>query len=285
MQYYIKRKKLLNNEFSFDLDDLRRYFFQTYKYFDNRELFDVAFKGVWGVESFSNNQYQVYPPSMAPTPEVFFINQLESDNIYPIHKNYIYYSVEELFTLIEILYKHIGFYDFGNDKFEKREHQEEFTTLINNLLKRYKNGYYLDEKLGFIMEQSNEAVNALLQTDVPKTINEGVMEQLQTSVKMFYRFNSNEESKKKAINILADILEPLRENLKELLNNEYEVNKNSHDKLIFEVVNQFNIRHNNQKQITGYSREIWYDWMMQYYTSVIITYYRLIENKGYIRGS
>ena len=130
------------------------------------------------------------------------------------------------------------------------------------------------------MEQSNEAVNALLQTDVPKTINEGVMEQLQTSVKMFYRFNSNEESKKKAINILADILEPLRENLKELLNNEYEVNKNSHDKLIFEVVNQFNIRHNNQKQITGYSREIWYDWMMQYYTSVIITYYRLIENKG-----
>ena len=49
MQYYIKRKKLLNNEFSFDLDDLRRYFFQTYKYFDNRELFDVAFKGVWGV--------------------------------------------------------------------------------------------------------------------------------------------------------------------------------------------------------------------------------------------
>lgn len=190
-----------------------------------------------------------------------------------------------MFTLIEILYKHIGFYDFGNDKFEKREHQEEFTTLINNLLKRYKNGYYLDEKLGFIMEQSNEAVNALLQTDVPKTINEGVMEQLQTSVKMFYRFNSNEESKKKAINILADILEPLRENLKELLNNEYEVNKNSHDKLIFEVVNQFNIRHNNQKQITGYSREIWYDWMMQYYTSVIITYYRLIENKGYIRGS
>lgn len=233
MQYYIKRKKLLNNEFSFDLDDLRRYFFQTYKYFDNRELFDVAFKGVWGVESFSNNQYQVYPPSMAPTPEVFFINQLESDNIYPIHKNYIYYSEEELFTLIEILYKHIGFYDFGNDKFEKREHQEEFTTLINNLLKRYKNGYYLDEKLGFIMEQSNEAVNALLQTDVPKTINEGVMEQLQTSVKMFYRFNSNEESKKKAINILADILEPLRENLKELLNNEYEVNKNSHDKLNF----------------------------------------------------
>lgn len=65
-------------------------------------------------------------------------------------------------------------------------------------MKRYKNGYYLDEKLGFIMEQSNEAVNALLQTDVPKTINEGVMEQLQTSVKMFYRFNSNEESKKES---------------------------------------------------------------------------------------
>ncbi|GIO28274.1 hypothetical protein J43TS3_28850 [Ornithinibacillus bavariensis] len=97
---------------------------------------------------------------------------------------------------------------------------------------------------------------------------------------MFYRFNANEESKKKAINILSDILEPLREELKDLLNNEYEVNKNSHDKLIFEVVNQFIIRHNNQKQRTEYSREIWYDWMMQYYTSVITTYYRLKEKMG-----
>jgi len=280
MEYYLKRKKLLNNEFSIDLDDLKRYFFQTYKYFDDRELFDVAFKGVWGVEGFSNKQYQVYPPSMAPTPEIFFINHLESDDIYPIGKNYNYYNEEELFTVIEILYEHICSYDFGNDKFMKKEHQEEFATLINNLLKRYKNGYYLDEKQGFIMEQSNEAVNALLQTDIPKTINEGVVEQLQTAVKMFYRFNSNEESKKKAINILADILEPLREDLKDLLNNEYEVNKNSHDKLIFEVVNQFNIRHNNQKQLTEYSREIWYDWMMQYYTSVIVAYYRLKENKG-----
>jgi hypothetical protein len=83
------------------------------------------------------------------------------------------------------------------------------------------------------------------------------------------------EEKKKAINILADILEKEREPLKELLNSEYEVGKNEHDKLIFGIVNGFNIRHNRADQKGDYSREIWYDWMMQYYTSVIIAYYKL----------
>ena len=89
---------------------------------------------------------------------------------------------------------------------------------------------------------------------------------------------SNLEQKKKAINILADILESEREEVKDILNAEYEVPKNEHDKLIFGIVNGYNIRHNRADQKSDYSKEIWYDWMMQYYTSVIIAFYKL-KNK------
>ena len=95
---------------------------------------------------------------------------------------------------------------------------------------------------------------------------------------MYYRFDANLEQKKKAINILADILESEREEVKDTLNAEYEVPKNEHDKLIFGIVNGYNIRHNRAGQKSDYSKEIWYDWMMQYYTSVIIAFYKL-KNK------
>ena len=48
--------------------------------------------------------------------------------------------------------------------------------------------------------------------------------------------------------------------------------------MIFGIVNGYNIRHNRADQKNDYSKEIWYDWMMQYYTSVIIAFYKL-KNK------
>ncbi|RFU70033.1 hypothetical protein [Bacillus sp. V59.32b] len=274
MKYFAERNNLLDDDFSIDFEDLKNYFFQTYNYFERMELFDIAFKGVWKFENFKGEN-QIHPPTMSPSPEIFFINHLNKNNVYPIWENYESYKEEELFTIIEILYDHIGAYNYKDNTFIKDEHRKEFATHINNLLKRYKKGYYLDEKHGFVMEQPNEAINVLMNTEIPETMSESVIEQLKTAVKMFYRFDSNEESKKKAINILADILEPLREELKNLLNSEYDISKNDHDKLLFGVVNGFNIRHNDKKQLTSYNKPVWYDWMMQYYTSVIFTYYRL----------
>ncbi|QHS24337.1 hypothetical protein GWK91_16265 [Virgibacillus sp. MSP4-1] len=274
MRYFAERNDFLNSDFSISYKGLKNYFNQIHRYFEDRKLFEVARNGVWQSEQFKDD-YQLYPPSLSPSPEIFFINHLNRDKVYPIWEYYDTYKEEELFTVIEILYDHIGVYDHKKGTFISDEYKKEFAEHINNLLKRYKSGYYLNEKYGFIMELPNDAITALMNTEKPETMDDDVIEQLKTSVKMYYRFDSNEETKKKAINILADILEPLRNDLKEILNNEYDVNKNNHDKAIFNIVNGFNIRHNDKKQLTDYSKQIWYDWMMQYYTSVIFTYYRL----------
>ncbi|WP_445489829.1 hypothetical protein [Niallia sp. 03133] len=274
MRYYAERNNLLNKDFKIDLDDLKNYFIQVYRYFNDRKLFDVAFNGVWQSERYKED-YQLHPPTMSPSPEIFFLNHLNKDEIYPFWEYYESYSEEELFTVIEILYNHICSYNYSEGTFIEEKYKQEFAMHINNLLKRYKNGFYLNEKHGFIMEEPNEAVNALMNETIPDSMDNDVIEQLKTAVKMYYRFDSNEELKKKAINILADILEPLRDDLKSLLNKEYDISKNDHDKIIFGIVNGFNIRHNDKKQLTEYNKSVWYDWMMQYYTSVIFTYYRL----------
>lgn len=274
MKYYAERNNLLGEDFTISLDELKKYFFQTYKYFENRELFKIAFNGVWRYVDFQGES-QIYPPTMAPSPEIYFLNHLNSYSIYPIWEYYEFYNEEELFTIIEILYNHIGDYDFSKKEIVKKEFQNEYVTLMNNLLKRYKDGYRLDENYGIIIEQPNDAVQNILDTEVPETLDDNVLEQLRTSIKMYYRFDSNMELKKKAINILADILEPLRNELKEILNDEFNINKNNHDKLLFEIVNNFNVRHNDKKQFTEYNKPIWYDWMMQYYLTIIFTYYRL----------
>lgn len=273
MKYFAERNNQLIDNYSMDLEDLKKYFYQTYRYFEDRDYFEVAYTGVWTNENFK--EIQLFPPSMSPSPEIFFINHLRSGEVYPIRMYHESYSENQLFTVIEILYDHICVYDYKQKMLDKSNPKEEFATHINNLLRFYKGGYYLDAKHGFITEQPNDSLFVLLKEEHPKEMGAGVIEQLKTAMRMFYRYDANEESQKKAINILADVLEPLREELKSLLNNEYEINKNKHDKIIFEIVNDFNIRHNNEKQLTEYNKGIWYEWMMHYYTSVIYAYYKL----------
>lgn len=274
MKYYAERNNLLNNNFHIPFIRLKEYFFQIYKYFDNMNLFEVAYNGAWTIND-NLERKQLHPPTMSPSPEIFFMNHLNTDRVYPIWKYYKNYSEEELFTVIEILYDHIGKYDYDKETIVKEKYKNEFSMQINNLLKRYSKGYYLNEKFGFIMKLPNDSLISLMQEKIPESMSSTEIEQLKTAFSMYYRYDSNEEQKKKAINILADILEPLREDLKNVLNREYGINKNKHDKLIFEIVNNFNIRHNDKKQFNEYNKSIWYDWMMHYYTSVIYTYYKL----------
>ena len=270
-KYYAERKGLIKENLQMDLYEVLSFFYQTYMYFANKGYFKSAISGVW--TGSYDNERQILPPSLAPSAEVFFTTKLQSKTVYPIYEYYESYQEETLFTVIEILYDHIAYYDYEADELIKEEPKKEFCEQINNILKLYKKGYYL--------EMPNEALKEQLAYD-GNDMGDAVYKQLCTASEMYYRFDSNEEMKKKAINILADILESVREDVKNVLNSEYQINKNEHDRLIFDVVNSYNIRHNNGKQKTDYSKEIWYDWMMQYYTSTIITYHRLKKKHEFV---
>ncbi len=275
-KYYAERKGLLGSNIEIDFETLKDLFLDIYWFFKKKNGFDAAEIGILKKATNSwEEDYQIISPLFGSSPKAFFLKHLNSEDIYPINMNCNDYSEEELFTVIEILYDKIALYNNEKKCLETESIRKEFAIEINDILKFYDGGYFLEPNSGTIIKRTEEPLMNMLTEDLENYFNEDVMTKMRTAVKLYYRFDSNMETKKKAINILADILEPLRNELKDILNEKYEVNKNNHDKLIFDIVNGFNIRHNNKKQFTAYEKEIWYDWMMQYYCSVIITFYKL----------
>lgn len=256
------------SDFRLSLDECRNIFFQTYIYFYRQGAFEFAYNGA------TRGGKQLSPPTMAPDPKSFLTLQLQDRNTWPIDEKYTSYDEKTMFTIIEILYDHIGIYDMECQTFENSEWKKQFVEKVNGFLKFYSSGYYLEPKEGFIMELPNLPLQKQLQSNVD-SIPDDILERMGSATKQFYKYDSDMENKRKSINSLADILERIRNHLKEIFNGEYQIPKNAHDKLIFDIVNNYQIRHDNAKQKDEYSRDIWYEWMMQYYTSTIIAYYKL----------
>ena len=274
--YYAERNGLLNSELNLDLDNLLKSYRQIYDYFNNQGFYEPAFRGVWRQIPYSNDTEQIKPPLLAPAPETYFAVKLQSTEVWPITEYLEYYDEAILFSVIEILYDNIGYWDYNKGELIYKQPQEEYVEQVNNVLKAYRDGYYLEPSNGFIMKQPNQALREQLKYD-GSGMEPGVYEKLRTATELFYRFDSNLETKKKAINILADVLENVRENLKTTFEAESQEAGKKFDKEIFGIVNSYNIRHNRADQKSDYDKAIWYDWMLQYYTSTIIAYYRLNE--------
>lgn len=280
MQYYNERHGLIpENEISISLGQLKKIWKEIYDYFKSNGFLQLAEVGI----EKGNSRLTL---KMAPSPEQFLFNHTRKLGLYPISNEKLNECTEnDIFTLIEIYYDQVencewkenesGVYSWQT---EKQKPREDYAAYVNNILRFYKAGFYLEPERGFVMALPNEALKQQLNT-VNQSIPDDVYQRLSEATKNYYRFDANLEGKRKAVASLADILEPIRNGLASLFNKEFGDAKKNQDALIFEIVNKCSIRHNNEKQCANYSMEIWLDWMMQYYTSVIIAFYRLSSKK------
>ena len=281
MEYYKERNGLLEHTDSIDEKKLTHYWLEIYKYFNAKGYFKLAETGV----KQGNNAREL---KFTPSPAQYFLLHLGKNDMWPMEENIDKYTVEDIFTVIEIYYAEIASCKWEENEdgvcdwtIERDEPKQEYATFVNNILRLYKEGFYLQPTLGTIISTPNEALRHQLD-DRHSEVPSDIFDRLSSASRDFYRFDSTEERKRKAITSLADILEPIRKNLELTFKNEFNLGKAYNDKLIFEMVNKYFIRHDRNDQIKEYSKEIWYDWMMQYYTSTIIAYYKLqakIEQK------
>ena len=281
MEYFKERNNLMYEKTKIDENHLKKYWIEIYDYFHKINAFEVAEKGL----TLNGN---ILPPKFVPSPEQYILNHLGNKNIWPIDKNSVQLCDEnDIFTLIELYYDAIDFIEWGPNEvgewgwIEKRElinqTKKNYCDSVNHVLERYNDGYYLIETSGIITSTPNYALKKLF-FDINEDVKFGsVYDRLISATKNYYRFDSNLEVKRMAIVSLANILEPIRQDLIKKFNEEYGINKKQFDKSIFEIVNNFDIRHNTSNQMRDYSKAIWYDWMMQYYTSIIIAYYKLLN--------
>ena len=95
---------------------------------------------------------------------------------------------------------------------------------------------------------------------------------IQSATRKFRARHSSDDDKRDAVRDLADALEYIRPSVKEVLTRKDE-------SALFEIANNFGIRHHNPRQHTNYDTKIWYRWMFYFYLSTLHAALRMIDRK------
>ena len=261
------------------LDMLKELFFSVFSDFDARGYFDESF-GKDCVDSAGRYGGTI------ENPENYILRKLRKKNIWPISACYNNYSDEDIFDVIEFLYDHVSkpleaeayFHGFRGcgfhyKKFNKRAGQLEFSEAINEFLLEYKEGYRLDVSGEIFTDQISERpLKSLLSAKLPAYDSNNIEDRMEEAVSKFKRHGSSFSERRAAVRALADCLEFLRPQLKEVLDKKDDAD-------LFSIANNFGIRHHNKDQKVGYDQKIWLSWMFYFYLATLHAALRLLEQK------
>lgn len=125
-------------------------------------------------------------------------------------------------------------------------------------------------RLRQLPEDVPSELEPLLDAGIPLTAPEEVTVKVTRAVEQFRRPGSALADRHEAVRNLADVLEYLRPEAKGTL-----LNKDESD--LFELANNFGIRHHKKGQKTEYEPAIWLSWMFYYYLATIHALLRLLE--------
>ena len=249
-KYYSIRTGKSSDRVLYDLHTLLGIFLNFYVDFLDKDYFDELYK--------------------IPNIEAEIFRAIKKNNLWIIQEKYINYSEEDLFDVIEFLYDHVSKpIDNYLNNFDKKAGQQEFRDRLNQVLSDYKGGYELSE-FGEILELPDEGLDSLLAEDLPIHDPINVEQRVKFAILKFRRYHSSSEDKLDAVRDLVDVLEYLRPQFKGLISSNDEND-------LFNIANNFAIRHHNKSQKTDYDKSIWYNWMFYSFLATIHTFLKLVK--------
>ena len=211
---------------------------------------------------------------------MFIFRKLRKSNLWPIEEKIENYSEDDLFDIIELMFDLISkplegiYHQYGGcgwhySKFDKKTGQSEFCDQINSQLNDYVEGYELSPN-GEILLNGSPGLRELLSTEIPEYDPKNVDDKVKYAVLKFRRHRASVEEKREAVQILADVLEFLRPEIKKL-----SMTKDENE--IFNIANNFGIRHHNSNQKTDYNQDAYLEWIFYSYLSTIHLSIRIIQ--------
>lgn len=263
-KYYSVRTGKNPNASRLDFGALRKLFGVIYNELDDAGYFQEHF-GYWCVDAHD------VAGKLGSEIDAVMLLQIRKSGLWPVRTNLPNYSEDDLFDVIEFLHDHSskpleGFHHtysncgYHYHTFNGEEGRVHFRAKVNLLLEEYEGGYELSP-LGEILERAPTGIEPLLAADVP-TSDENVSSRIDSAVTKFRRYRSSVQDRRDAIRDLADVLEYLRPSLKTVLKKQDEAD-------LFNIANNFGIRHHNQQQKTEYDQAVWLSWMFYFYLATI----------------
>jgi hypothetical protein len=280
-RYYSERIGSAPPRVGVDLDDFKRFFVSAYKGMVAEGLFQEWFgdvcvdRGVIEGKAGSDIPLYVY-------------RKLRQTGIWPFEINIFPFDQDEVFDVIEFLFDHAsagteGHYHQFNDcgwhysQFNQATGQARFRKAMNEILPEYGSGFELSPD-GEIMTLAEEGMEPLLGARLPSADPKNVIARVDAAVSKFRHRSSTGEERRDAVRDLGDVLEYIRGEAKKVLNRDDE-------RELFNIANNFSIRHHRPDQKTNYDQAIWHSWMFYHYLATIHACVRLIEKERAIQPS
>jgi hypothetical protein len=259
----------------FDLDTLREAFKTQFAYLEDEGYFQEAL-------GFECVDAGFVPGALGHDLEGALLLELRKRGLTPIRTKIAGYSEDDLFDIVEFLHDHCAkpiqrHYHSWNEcgwhctAFEQESGRIEYRERMNKLLALYGNGYELSAE-GEILSLADDGLSGLFEAPLPHPDPENITARVAAAQAKYRRYRSSLDERRDAIRDLADVLEYLRPQLRSVLTRKDEAD-------LFDIANNFGIRHHNTNQKIGYDKPIWYSWMFYYYLATIHAAVRLI-NKG-----
>jgi hypothetical protein len=274
-EYFSVRTGKISPDQEVNFEVLKKLFLVTYKKLTSEGYFQKYF-GIDCTDGYIEGELG------SEIDAIVFVN-LRKENLYPVIQNLPNYTEDDLFDMLEFLHDHCskglnGFYHNWNqcgyhyEDFNDIEGQKYFRELLNPILKEYKSGFEISDK-GEILILSDIGLSTLFDADIPANDKENVTERINAAIVKFRGHKSTLDDRRAAVRELADVLEFLKPDIKKTLNR-----KDEND--LFNIANNFGIRHHNADQQTEYDKAIWYSWIFYFYLATLHTVLRLTNKKN-----
>jgi len=262
-QFYSLRKGTNPNLNGFPLSEILRLFIRLYNQMNEDGYFHEAF-GYICVDAGEVS-------GTVRDPELEMLLAIRKTGLWPFFEKSPYYSEDDLFDVIEFLHLYVSkpidgtMHSYGQcgmhwETFNKAIGQEEFRSKVNALLTHYEQRYELSAN-GEVLHKPEAGFEPIFDADLPSK-DSNIVSRVSAATLRYRRHGSTLDDRRQAVRDLSDVLEYLRPQVKTLLTS-------ADEKDLFNIANNFGVRHHNEKQRTAYDASIWLSWMFYFYLSTI----------------
>jgi hypothetical protein len=188
---------------------------------------------------------------------------------------------DHVFEALEFLHDHVsrpgemidmtserGFNYSDYDGYDEKAGRAEFRREANTFLADYNPGFELTPE-GTILALGAGGLQHILDAEIVPYDEVNVDSKVRNAIIKWRNRHLSPEEKKAAIRDLADVFEWLKKT-KELT----KILDRKDESAIFDIANNFAVRHHNPDQKANYDRSIWYSWMFHFY---LATYHAAIR--------